>query len=86
MFQRALNYRKANTHTATSYREFKEIIANEGGFVFAHWDRSKETEAQIKQETKATIRCLPIEDRSGAGKCMVTGTPSEQEVLFAIAY
>ena len=86
LFQRALDYRKANTHTAASYGEFKEIIANEGGFIFAHWGRSKEAEAQIKQETKATIRCLPIEDRSGAGKCMVTGAPSEQEVLFAIAY
>ena len=86
LFQRALDYRKANTHTAASYGEFKEIIANEGGFIFAHWDRSKEAEAQIKQETKATIRCLPLEDRSEAGKCMVTGAPSEQEVLFAIAY
>ena len=75
-----------NTHTAANYGEFKEIIANEGGFIFAHWDRSKEAEAQIKQETKATIRCLPLGDRSEAGKCMVTGAPSEQEVLFAIAY
>ena len=86
LFQRALDYRKGNTHTAASYGEFKEIIANEGGFIFAHWDRSKEAEAQIKQETKATIRCLPLENRSEAGKCMVTGAPSEQEVLFAIAY
>jgi prolyl-tRNA synthetase len=85
LFQRALDYRKANTRTAKNYEEFKEIIANEGGFVFAHWDGSKEVEAQIKQETKATIRCIPLE-KSEAGKCMVSGEPSAQEVLFAIAY
>ncbi|MBT4630426.1 MAG: proline--tRNA ligase [Deltaproteobacteria bacterium] len=86
LFQRALDYRQTNTRTATSYEEFKEIIADEGGFIFAHWDGSKEIEAKIKQETKATIRCLPLENRSETGKCMVTGKPSEQEALFAIAY
>ena len=85
LFQRALDYRRANTRTAKNYEDFKEIIANEGGFVFAHWDGSKEVEAQIKQETKATIRCIPLE-KSEAGKCMVSGAPSSQEVLFAIAY
>ena len=85
LFQRALDYRKANTRTAKNYEEFKEIIANEGGFVFAHWDGSKEVEEQIKQETKATIRCIPLE-KSEAGKCIVSGAPSAQEVLFAIAY
>jgi len=85
LFQRALDYRKANTHTTASYEEFKEIIANEGGFIYAHWDGSNEVEAKIKQETKATIRCLPL-DNSEAGKCMVTGAPSKQEVLFAISY
>ncbi len=85
LFQRALDYRKANTRTAKNYEEFKGIFSNEGGFVFAHWDGSKEVEAQIKQETKATIRCIPLE-KSEAGKCMVSGAPSSQEVLFAIAY
>jgi prolyl-tRNA synthetase len=85
LFQRALDYRKANTRTTASYEEFKEIIANEGGFIYAHWDGSNEVEAKIKQETKATIRCLPL-DNSEAGKCMVTGAPSKQEVLFAISY
>ena len=86
MFQRALDYRQTNTRTAASYEEFKEIIADEGGFIFAHWDGSKEIEAKIKQETKATIRCLPLQDRSETGKCIVTGMPSAQEALFAIAY
>ena len=85
LFQRALDYRKSNTRTVAGIGEFKEIINNEGGFIYAHWDGSKEVETKIKQDTKATIRCIPLE-KSGAGKCMVTGAPSAQEVLFAIAY
>tara|TARA_B100001750_G_scaffold219617_1_gene206620 strand:- start:452 stop:1363 length:912 start_codon:yes stop_codon:yes gene_type:complete len=85
LFQRALDYRKANTRTAKNYEEFKGIFSNEGGFVFAHWDGSKEVEEQIKHDTKATIRCIPLE-KSEAGKCIVSGEPSLQEVLFAIAY
>ena len=85
LFQRALDYRKSNTRTVAGFGEFKEIINNEGGFIYAHWDGSKEVETKIKQDTKATIRCIPLE-KSGAGKCMVTGAPSAQEVLFAIAY
>ena len=85
LFQRALEYRKANTRTAKNYEEFKGIFSNEGGFVFAHWDGSKEVEEQIKHDTKATIRCIPLE-KSEAGKCIVSGEPSLQEVLFAIAY
>ena len=86
LFERALNYRKENTRTVSSYAEFKEIISNQGGFISAHWDGSKEVEAQIKQETKATIRCLPLEKNPEPGKCMVTGLPSAQRALFAIAY
>ncbi len=86
LFERALNYRKQNTRTASSYAEFKEIISNQGGFISAHWDGSKEVEAQIKQETKATIRCLPLEKNPEPGECMVTGLPSAQRALFAIAY
>ena len=86
LFERALNYRKENTRTVSSYTEFKEIISNQGGFISAHWDGSKEVEAQIKQETKATIRCLPLEKNPEPGKCMVTGLPSAQRALFAIAY
>ena len=86
LFERALNYRKENTRTVSSYAEFKEIISNQGGFISAHWDGSKEVEAQIKQETKATIRCLPLEKNPEPGECMVTGLPSAQRALFAIAY
>ena len=86
LFERALNYRKENTRTVSSYAEFKEIISNQGGFISAHWDGSKEVEAQIKQETKATVSCLPLEKNPEPGKCMVTGLPSAQRALFAIAY
>ena len=86
LFERAFNYRKENTRTVSSYAEFKEIISNQGGFILAHWDGSKEVESQIKQETKATIRCLPLEENPEPGKCMVTGLPSAQRALFAIAY
>jgi len=73
------------THTVHSYDDFKEIIENEGGFIYAHWDGTAETEAKIKEETKATIRCIPFEEGE-SGKCMVTGEPSEKRVLFAKAY
>jgi Prolyl-tRNA synthetase len=86
LFERALNYRKENTRTTSSYEEFKEIINNQGGFISAHWDGSKKVEAKIKKETKATIRCLPLENNSEPGKCMVTGLPSAKKALFAIAY
>lgn len=76
---------KTNTHTVDSYDEFKEVIENDGGFVYAHWDGTAETEEKIKNETKATIRCIPLEEGE-EGKCMVTGKPSKQKVLFARAY
>lgn len=75
-----------NTHHAESYDEFKDIIANKGGFVYAHWDGTAKTEEKIKDETKATIRCIPFEGEKEAGECMVTGEPSLQKVLFAKAY
>lgn len=74
-----------NTHSVNSYDEFKEVIKEEGGFVYAHWDGTAETEEKIKDETKATIRCIPLEEAE-KGECMVTGKPSEQKVLFAQAY
>ncbi len=75
-----------NTHHADSYDEFKDIIENKGGFVYAHWDGTAETEEKIKEETKATIRCIPFGEEKESGKCMVTGDPSDQKVLFAKAY
>ncbi|MDZ7772266.1 MAG: proline--tRNA ligase [Balneolaceae bacterium] len=74
-----------NTHTVDDYETFKEIIEEEGGFVYAHWDGTEETEARIKEETSATVRLIPLEGGE-AGQCMVTGEPSEQRVLFAKAY
>src|SRR5690625_1402530 len=85
LFESAQKRIKANTHTANTYKEFKKIIENKGGFVYAHWDGTAETEEKIKDETKASIRCIPLEDGE-EGKCMVTGEPSKQKVLFARAY
>ena len=73
------------TRTVDTYEEFKGEI-EEGGFLLAHWDGTPETEEKIKAETKATIRCIPLEGDKTPGVCMVTGKPSMQRVLFARAY
>ena len=86
LFQRALEFREQNTRRAKNYEEFCEIMKKEGGFVMAHWNGSPEVEAKIKGDTKATIRCIPLDSDPVAGKCMVTGEPSEREVVFAVAY
>lgn len=85
LYESAQNRISENTHSVDSYEEFKEIIEKEGGFVYAHWDGTAETEARIKEETQATIRLIPLEEGE-AGKCMVTGKPSSQKVLFARSY
>lgn len=85
IFEKALAYRKAHTFEVDSYDEFKEKI-EAGNFVLAHWDGTAETEAKIKEETKATIRCLPLNYESTPGKCVLTGKPSERRVLFARSY
>jgi prolyl-tRNA synthetase len=86
LFQRALEFREQNTRRAKNYEEFCEIMKKEGGFVMAHWNGSPEVEAKIKGDTKATIRCIPLDSEPVPGKCMVTGEPSEREVVFAVAY
>ena len=86
IYQRALNFRKENTHTVDTYDEFKKVLNEKGGFILAHWDGSDETEEKIKQETKATIRCIPMDSNPEPGKCMVTGKPSRQRVVFAVSY
>ena len=86
LFQRALEFREQNTRRAKNYEEFCEIMKKEGGFVMAHWNGSPEVEAKIKVDTKATIRCIPLDSEPVPGKCMVTGEPSEREVVFAVAY
>lgn len=85
IFKKALDHRTANTITVDTYDEFKEKI-EQGYFILAHWDGTSETEEQIKNETKATIRCIPLEGDMTPGICMVTGKPSARRVLFARAY
>lgn len=85
IFKKALDHRTECTISVDTYEEFKEKI-EEGLFIMAHWDGSPETEEQIKNETKATIRCIPLEGDKTPGQCMVTGKPSAQRVLFARSY
>ena len=83
---KALEYRKAHITEVNSYGEFKEILESKGGFLSAHWDGTAETEELVKEQTKASIRCIPIDAKEEAGACMVTGKPSSKRVLFAKAY
>jgi prolyl-tRNA synthetase len=85
MYNKALDFREKRTFIAESKDEFVSLI-NEGGFVYAHWDGTEETEELIKKETKATIRCIPLESDKDAGICIFTQKPSKQRVLFAKAY
>lgn len=86
IFRKALNFRNENIRNADTWEEFKQLIEEKGGFVAAHWDGTKETEQIIKTETKATIRCIPLDSQPEEGKCIYTGKPSDRRVLFAIAY
>jgi prolyl-tRNA synthetase len=86
LFKKALAFREANTREVNSYDDFKKQIEELGGFFLAHWDGTRETEDQIAAETKATIRCIPFNHKKEAGKCMVTGKPSEGRVVFEKAY
>lgn len=86
LYQKALDLRNDRTHTADSWDEFKDLIENKGGFVYAHWDGTAETEQKIKEATKATIRAIPIEGKMEEGKCIFSGEPSQQRVVFARAY
>jgi prolyl-tRNA synthetase len=86
LYDRALERRKENTHVVDDYDAFKEVIEEEGGFVWAHWDGTAETEERIQEETSATIRCIPFERDGEEGVDMVTGEPSEGRVIFAQAY
>ena len=85
IYNKALDYREKMTTTADTYDEFKEKI-EKGGFILAHWDGTPETEEKIKNETKATIRCIPLDGDETPGVCMVTGKPSARRVIFARAY
>ena len=86
LFQKAADYRAANTRNADTWEEFKEILDTKGGFILAHWDGTTETEERIKEETKATIRCIPFDAVEEKGKCIYSGKPSHRRVIFARAY
>lgn len=86
IYDKALKFREENTRKADTWEEFVDILDNQGGFVAAHWDGTPETEDLIKEKTKATIRCIPFDNPLEEGKCILTGKPSKQRVLFARAY
>jgi prolyl-tRNA synthetase len=85
LYQKAIDFREENTFKADSWLEFEEHLSK-GGFISAHWDGTPETEDKIKELTKATIRCIPLNNKLEEGKCVLTGSPSKQRVIFAKAY
>ena len=86
LFNRAKEYRDTHITKVDSFDEFKKVLDEKAGFVSAHWDGTGETEEKIKDLTKATIRCIPIDNPLEDGHCILTGNPSKQRVLFARAY
>ena len=86
LFDRALAFRENSSYYVDSWEEFKEINETKGGFIYAHWDGTMETEERIKEETKATIRVIPLNNQMEPGKCIYSGKPSIQRVVFAKAY
>jgi prolyl-tRNA synthetase len=86
MYNKAKSYRDAHITPADSWDEFVKLLDDKGGFITAHWDGTAETEEAIKERTKATIRCIPLNNKKEEGKCILTGKPSSQRVLFARAY
>jgi len=86
LFTKSQTFNEENTRNVDSWEEFKDVIENKPGFIYAHWDGTAETEDKIKDETKATIRCIPFDSKLEEGKCVFSGRPSKQRVLFAKAY
>ncbi len=86
LYRRALEFRTKNTHKADGWDEFKQILDGKGGFIEAHWDGTAETEQRIKEETRATIRLIPLDENKEAGTCVYSGKPSDRRVVFARAY
>jgi prolyl-tRNA synthetase len=78
--------RETNSYRVDTWEEFKRVLDTTGGFIYAHWDGTAETEEKIKDETKATIRVIPLNNPRENGKCIYTGNPSSQRVIFARAY
>ncbi len=86
LYNRALEYRESHITKVDTWDEFKSVLTEKGGFISAHWDGTSETEDKIKEETKATIRCIPLNNELEEGVCIFSGKPSTQRVLFAMAY
>jgi prolyl-tRNA synthetase len=86
IYKKALAFREEQTRTADSWEEFKTLLDEKAGFIYAHWDGTAETEEKIKEATKATIRCIPLGNKLEEGKCVFSGKPSKQRVVFARAY
>jgi prolyl-tRNA synthetase len=86
LLNRAKDYRSEHTTAVDDFDTFKEVLDTKGGFIVAHWDGTAETELAIKEATKATIRCIPIDGKMEQGSCVYSGKPSNQRVLFAKAY
>jgi prolyl-tRNA synthetase len=86
LFDKAKQYRDTHITEVNSFNEFKQVLESKAGFIAAHWDGTEETEERIKEETKATIRCIPLDQKKEAGLCVYSGKPSTGRVLFAKAY
>ena len=86
IYQKAKSFTEEKTTSVETWEEFVDVLNNKGGFVAAHWDGTAETEEKIKEKTKATIRCIPLDQVQEEGKCILTGAPSTGRVLFAKAY
>jgi prolyl-tRNA synthetase len=86
LYDKALKYQKEKTYTVNNWEEFLDVIETKQGFAYAHWDGTGETEEKIKEATKATIRCIPLDSVLEEGVCVFSGKPSTQRVLFAKAY
>ena len=85
-YLKAKRFQEENTTCVDNYEDFKETLNNKGGFIAAHWDGTNSTEEAIKKETKATIRCIPLDSKEEKGSCIYSGNPSNKRVLFAKAY
>ena len=86
LFERAKKYRDDHITEVDNFDDFKKVIEEKGGFVKCHWDGTVETELKIKELTKATLRCIPNDEKESEGKCVYSGNPSNKKVLFAKAY
>ena len=86
IYNKALQFREENITKVDTYEEFKNVLEEKGGFILAHWDGTEEEEEKIKQETKATIRCIPLANEMEDGVSLISGKPSKQRVVFAKSY